>query len=81
MRVAPVLMLVLLSGCSSTPTGKEPAGLHDFKSAANIEVRWERNVGKIGNAGLQAAVTRDAVYVANADGELFRLPPKHHGFA
>ena len=68
-------MLVLLSGCSSTPTGKEPAGLHDFKSAANIEVRWERNVGKIGNAGLQAAVTRDAVYVANADGELFRLNP------
>ncbi len=40
-----------------------------------MEVRWKLNVGKVGSAGLQPAVTRDAVYVANADGELFRLDP------
>ena len=78
-RSAAVLpMLVLLAGCSwfgSKSLVREPAELVDFKPAANFEVRWKRNVGEVGNAGLQPAVTRDAVYVANADGELFRLDP------
>lgn len=38
-----------------------------------MEVRWKRNVGLLGYAGLNPAVTVDAVYAANADGELFRL--------
>jgi len=70
-----VLVLVLLAGCSSKPTGKEPAELRDFKAGASMDVRWKRHVGETGNAGLQPAVTRDAVYVANADGELLRLDP------
>ena len=68
-------LLALLLGCSSKPVGKEPAELLRFKQAANIDIRWKRNVGEIGNAGLQPAITRNAVYVANADGELFRLDP------
>jgi outer membrane protein assembly factor BamB len=71
-----VPMLVLLAGCfGGKLTGKEPAELRDFKSGASMEVRWKRHVGEAGNSGLQPAVTRDAVYVANADGELFRLDP------
>ena len=70
------LLLVLLTGCfGSKLTGKEPAELRDFKQSANMEVRWKRNVGVMGNAGLQPAVTSNAVYVANADGQLFRLDP------
>lgn len=49
--------------------------MHSFKETAHFEVRWDRNVDEIGNAGLQPAVTRDAVYAANAGGELFRLDP------
>lgn len=79
MRLNPGVLLlpviVLLSACSSTPTGREPAELHDFKEKANIEIRWKRHVGEIGSAGIQPAVTHDAVYAANADGELFRLDP------
>ena len=78
-RSAVVLpLLVLLAGCSwfgSNPTGKEPAELRDYKPGASFEVRWKRNVGEAGSAGLQPAVTSDAVYVANADGGLFRLDP------
>jgi len=69
-------ILVLLAGCfGGKLTGKEPAELRDFKPGASMEVRWKRNVGEVGNAGLQPVVTRNAVYVANADGELFRLNP------
>lgn len=69
-------MVVLLAGCfGGKLTGKEPAELRDFKPGASMEVRWKRNVGEVGNAGLQPAVTRDAVYAANAEGELFRLDP------
>ena len=76
-RSAAVLFLVvLLSACfGGKLTGKEPAELRDFKPAASMEVRWKRYVGEAGNAGLQPAITRDAVYVANAAGELFRLDP------
>ncbi len=77
LRFAAVLpLLLLLSACfGSKLTGREPAELRDFKPGATMELRWKRNVGKVGSAGLQPAVTRDAVYVANADGELFRLDP------
>ena len=68
-------MLALLASCSSKPSGKEPAELKNFKETASIDVRWKRNVGLIDKAGLQPVITRDAVYVANADGELFRLDP------
>jgi len=68
-------MLLLLAGCASKPGGKEPAELSSFKESANFAVRWKRHVGEVGIAGLQPAVTSDAVYVANADGELFRLDP------
>ena len=69
-------LLVTLTGCfGGKLTGKEPVELRDFKPGANMEVRWSRNVGEVGNAGLQPAVTAEAVYVANADGELFRLDP------
>ncbi len=75
-RSALVLALsALLAACTSAPTGKEPAELHSFKATVKAEVRWDRDAGEVGNAGLQPAVTRDAVYVANADGKLFRLDP------
>jgi outer membrane protein assembly factor BamB len=76
-RSAVVLpILILLAGCSGgKTTSKEPAELRDFKPGASIEVRWRRNVGETGIAGLQPAVTREAIYVANAEGKLFRIDP------
>lgn len=66
--------IFLLASCASSKvTVKEPAELVDFKPTAKIEVRWKRNVGELGIAGLLPAVSADGVYVANADGELFRL--------
>ena len=72
---AVLAFVLVLAGCSSKPTGKEPAELRSFKQSATFEVRWDRDVGKVGNAGLQPAVTPAAVYAANASGELFRLDP------
>ena len=40
-----------------------------------FEKRWNRNVGDVDNAGLQPAVTSNAVYAASAEGELYRLDP------
>lgn len=70
-----VVALAWLSGCSSTPTGREPAELTDLKASAKIEVRWDRDVGDLERAGLQPAVTANAVYAANHEGELYRLDP------
>ncbi len=74
------LLLVLLAGCStvsgwfsSSKTGKEPAKLTEFKESAVLAVRWHQDVGSAGNNALLPAVTRDAVYAANAKGEVFRL--------
>lgn len=71
-----LFMVTLLSGCSwwgSKKTGLEPVDLTSYKSTVNLEVIWHRNVGDAGRAGLQPAVTREAVYVANARGDLWRL--------
>ncbi|MDP1679052.1 MAG: outer membrane protein assembly factor BamB [Candidatus Nitrotoga sp.] len=81
-RIAGLLLLVMLAGCStvsgwfsSDKTGKEPAKLVEFKPAATFKVRWHHKIGGSGNSILQPAVTSDAVYAANAKGELFRLDP------
>ena len=75
-----VLLLVLLAGCStvsgwfgSGKSGKEPAKLTEFKERATLEARWHHDIGDAGNNALQPAVMRDAVYAANARGEVFRL--------
>ena len=70
------LLLVLLAGCSlfgSSKTGKEPANLVEFKERAKLELRWRHDVGGGGGNALQPAVMHDAVYAANARGEVFRL--------
>lgn len=71
-----LLIIALLSGCSwwgSKAKGPEPADLTNYKPTVNLEVIWHRNAGDAGRAGLQPAVTREAVYVANARGDLWRL--------
>ncbi|MDE2117337.1 MAG: outer membrane protein assembly factor BamB [Betaproteobacteria bacterium] len=79
-RTAGLLLLVLLAGCSTvsgwfggSKTGQEPARLTEFKESAAFAVRWHQDVGSAGSNALLPAVTRDAVYAANAKGELFRL--------
>ncbi len=70
------LLLALLAGCSTADSGKPgkgPAKLTEFKESAKLEVRWRHEIGNAGNNVLQPAVTQDAVYAANAKGEIFRL--------
>jgi len=83
-RIAALLLLVMLAGCStvsgwfgsgSDVAGKEPAKLVEFKQTATFKVRWHSKIGGSGNSILQPVVTSDAVYAANAKGELFRLDP------
>ncbi|RFC34250.1 MAG: Beta-barrel assembly machine subunit BamB [Candidatus Nitrotoga sp. MKT] len=81
-RIAGLLLLVILAGCStvsgwfsSDKTGKGPAKLVEFKQAATFNVRWHQKIGGSGDYILQPAITSDAVYAANAKGELFRLDP------
>lgn len=76
---ASVLLVVLLAGCStfldnvSGTKPKVPAKLVEFKQTATFKVRWSSDIGKTGSNALQPAVMGDAVYAANAKGEVFRL--------
>ena len=77
LRLAALLSVVLLAGCSSwfgsSVKPREPNKLVEFKSTASLEVRWHQDVGDAGGNVLQPAVTNDAVYAANAKGEVIRL--------
>lgn len=72
-RYVAALLPVLLVACSSDKPKIEPAKLVDFKPAARIEVRWNVDVGDAGQSVLSPAVTREAVFAANAKGKLVRL--------
>ena len=67
------LLPLALAACSSDKPRVEPAKLVDFKPAASIEVRWNVDVGDAGQSVLFPAVTREAVFAANAKGKLYRL--------
>jgi outer membrane protein assembly factor BamB len=71
--VALILPVLLLAACSSDKVSIEPAKLVDFKPSARIEVRWNEDVGDAGQSVLSPAVTREAVFAANAKGKLYRL--------
>jgi outer membrane protein assembly factor BamB len=79
-RTAAAALLAMLAGCS-TITGwfasksneQPPAKLTDFKPRAAFNVRWHEDVGDMGDGVLIPALTQDAVYAANASGDLFRL--------
>lgn len=69
------VLLILLSGCSATLVNPEsrPAELVKFRPTAAFTVRWSRDLDDMGNSILQPALTQDAVYAADAEGELLRL--------
>jgi outer membrane protein assembly factor BamB len=67
------LLSVALVACSSDKPKVEPAKLVDFKPAAKIEVRWNVDVGDAGQSVLFPAVTREAVFAANAKGKVYRF--------
>ena len=67
------LLPLALAACSSDKPKIEPAKLVDFQAKAKIEVRWDRDVGDAGQSVLLPAVTREAVFAANADGDVYRF--------
>lgn len=81
-RIGGLLLLASLAGCStisgwfgSKKAVREPAKLTEIKQSATLVERWHRDIGGAGDSMLRPAVTRDAVYAANANGEVFRLDP------
>jgi outer membrane protein assembly factor BamB len=72
-RFLAALLPALLVACSSDKPKVEPAKLVDFKPAAKLEVRWSVDVGNAAQSVLSPAVTREAVFAANAKGKLVRL--------
>ncbi|OIR11151.1 outer membrane protein assembly factor BamB precursor [mine drainage metagenome] len=68
-----LVLPALLVACGSDKPGIKPASLVDFKSSASIEVRWNASVGETGMSILSPAVTREAVFAANAKGDLYRF--------
>ncbi len=74
-RFAAWLLLVTLAACASDSNklGKDAAKLVEFKQTATLEVRWHYDIGNAGNNVLLPAIMSDAIYAANARGQLFRL--------
>lgn len=72
-HIVAMLVPVLLAACSSDKPAVEPTKLVDFKATAKIDVRWDANVGEAGASELFPAVTREAVFAANAKGKIYRF--------
>jgi len=72
-QIVALLLPVLLAACGSDKPVIEPNKLVDFKPGAKVEVRWDFDAGEAGQSVLSPAVTREAVFAANAKGKLFRL--------
>ena len=74
-RVAALMFIAALAACStnSSKLGTDAAKLVEFKPTTTLDVRWHSEIGTAGNNTLQPALARDAIYAANAKGQLFRL--------
>lgn len=74
-RISAALLLAALAACStdSNKLDKDAAKLVEFKQTAALEMRWHVDIGHAGNNALLPAIMHDAVYAANAKGQLYRL--------
>ena len=68
-----VLAAAALAGCSSAPTGPQPAPLPEIGEAKPVRVLWRAQVGDAGAFFFAPAVVGDAVYAAARDGTVVRL--------
>jgi len=66
----PLVILALLSGCSSTPG---PAELVKFKSTIELRKLWSVSVGSAKNYVFHPVVVDESVYAAGAGGEVVRI--------
>ena len=66
--LAALLLLVIVSGCSSDKVEVKPSPLVNFASTAKFDVRWQHNIGKAGVNVLLPAVTTELVIAANGKG-------------
>ena len=88
-RAATLLAVLAVAGCSTLsswiPTipapsfdwfssSKKLGPLPDYKPAANPRIGWQVAIGKAA-PGLEPAVTREAIYVAAANGTIARVDP------
>ncbi len=72
-RLTVVLASLLLAACSSDKPVAEPAKLTDFSPSVKVNKRWEADVGGAGDSVLFPAVTREAVFAADAKGRIYRF--------
>ena len=88
-RAATLLVVLALAGCSTLsswiPTipapsfdwfssSKKLGPLPDYKAVASPRIGWQVAIGKAA-PGLEPAVTREAIYVAAANGTIARVDP------
>lgn len=73
--LTPILLLSVIAGCSSSGDKEQlaPAKLVNFKSSAKFEVRWHKDLGKMGLNVLQPVVTADSVIAGNNQGIIQRF--------
>lgn len=79
LRFVPVVLFALLSACASNPdanTAESKAGLPSLNSQTRISVEWRRSLGE-GSINqytrLRPAVSGNAVFAADPNGEVYRL--------
>jgi len=73
-RIGLLVWVVLLAGCSSSgKLSEDAAKIIDFTPTAHLQLRWQSDIADAGNTILRPAVTEDALYVASAQGDVYRL--------
>ncbi len=79
--LAPAVWIALLASalaaCSSGGKPPPPAPLAELKSPLPIQVAWRIKIGEAGRSFLQPAVTQNAIYAADAKGDLVRIDPSN----
>lgn len=75
-RNLPLLLAVLIVGCSSNASFEEPDPLPEIAETVKLEKKWARSIGD-GMDGqflfLSPVIVDDNLYVADADGELYAI--------
>lgn len=67
---AALLLLVIVTGCSSDKFEAKPAPLVNFKATAKFDIRWKHTLGKTGINVLIPAVTSDSVIATSGNGDI-----------
>ncbi len=71
--ISGLILVALVSACSSTPKSTDPNKLTDIQTTQTISVKWRANIGKTDTLAFSPTYYQGSIFAADERGQIYEL--------